>query len=544
MMARKAKPSSQKRGSSASKKATTRRTASRAASAVPAKGRPAKQTAARKTSRRRGRARSEAANTLVTVRHYCQGIGDCHLLKFKKQDGGDFWMLIDCGVHSSVTGGSDKIAAIVADIASLTNRLDVVVVTHEHWDHVSGFLTEQEQFKRFSVGEVWMGWTEKPSDPQAQALDKFKQQALTALQMASNALDNADQPTAFSSSLHQGLDAILGFSFGLKGERVRSARDAAAALAPTGPRYFEPGGEPITIPDLPDLHIYVLGPPRDETLLGLTEQVSDMYGVGSPIGWPVALALENAVLLQTEGSPAGEDWWAPFDVNVGAPLSRIVAAIADGSELEELDRRLVNFVNEHYAGPAKAAPGSRVSTDQSWRRIDMDWVGVSADLALQLDDRTNNTSLALAFEFKASGKVMLFAADAQIGNWRSWQPLTWSVGERKVSSRDLLTRTVFYKVGHHGSHNATAKSGLELMTSSELSAFIPTNEVDAKKVKWGQMPFPGIVDRLKELCSGRVIRADDPWVASPTPAPGFAPPSGSIRGLRHKPELYVELDLG
>ena len=352
-------------------------------------------------------------------------------------------------------------------------------------------------------------------------------------------------PLPFSSSLHQGLDAILGFSFGLKGERVRAARDAAAALVPGEPRYFEPGGgEPITIPDLPDLHIYVLGPPRDEKLLGLTEQVSDMYGVGGPIGWPVALALENAVLLRTEGSPAGEDWWAPFDVNVGAPLSRIVAAIADGSELEELDKRLLNFVNEHYAGPAKAAPGSRVATDQSWRRVDMDWVGVSADLALQLDDRTNNTSLALAFEFKASGKVMLFAADAQIGNWKSWQPLTWTVGERKVSSRDLLARTVFYKVGHHGSHNATAKSGLELMASPDLSAFIPTNEVDAKKVKWGQMPFPGIVNRLKELCSGRVIRADDPWVATPTAAPGFTPPSGSIRGLRHKPELYVELDLG
>jgi hypothetical protein len=150
----------------------------------------------------------------------------------------------------------------------------------------------------------------------------------------------------------------------------------------------------------------------------------------------------------------------------------------------------------------------------------------------------------LAFEFKDSKKVLLFAADAQIGNRKSWQNLTWSVEGNNVSARDLLARTLFYKVGHHGSQNATAKSGLELMASPDLSAFIPTNEVDAKKVRWGQMPFPGIVVRLKELSSERIIRADDSWIATTTPDPGFKTPFGSIRSLRHKPGLYVELDIG
>src|SRR5262249_6958297 len=40
----------------------------------------------------------------VKIRFYCQGIGDCHLLKFPKDGGGDFWMLIDCGIHSSIAG--------------------------------------------------------------------------------------------------------------------------------------------------------------------------------------------------------------------------------------------------------------------------------------------------------------------------------------------------------------------------------------------------------------------------------------------------------
>ena len=47
---------------------------------------------------------SDGRRRRVTVRHYCQGIGDCHLLSFPKADGTHFWMLIDCGIHSSVSG--------------------------------------------------------------------------------------------------------------------------------------------------------------------------------------------------------------------------------------------------------------------------------------------------------------------------------------------------------------------------------------------------------------------------------------------------------
>ena len=50
-------------------------------------------------------------------------------------------------------------------------------------------------------------------------------------------------------------------------------------------------------------------------------------------------------------------------------------------------------------------------------------------------------------------------------------------GEDPILARDLLARTVLYKVGHHGSHNATLRAqGLELMTSAELTAMIPVDE--------------------------------------------------------------------
>jgi hypothetical protein len=100
---------------------------------------------------------------------------------------------------------------------------------------------------------------------------------------------------------------------------------------------------------------------------------------------------------------------------------------------------------------------------EPWRRIDGAWLSTAPEPALHLDNLTNNTSLVLAIELP-DGDVLLFAADAQVGNWPSWQDLAWPVAGGTVTGPDLLRRTRLYKVGHHGSHNGTLKAqGLDLM---------------------------------------------------------------------------------
>src|SRR5439155_6545874 len=228
-------------------------------------------------------------------------------------------MLIDCGVHSSVKGGSDIIDRVVADIATQTRHLDVIVVTHEHTDHLSGFATAAEAFKAFTVGEVWMAWTEKPGDLQARQIDKYKQQALAALQMTSQRLDGAAALSPHVAALRSGLDALLGFNFGAKGDRVRAARDAVERLAGGHVRYCEPADPPITIAGLPGLRIYVLGPPRDDKLLGITEQSSAMYQPAFGAGGPVAQAL-TAAFGAAAAEAGAPDLAAPFDPNAGTDL--------------------------------------------------------------------------------------------------------------------------------------------------------------------------------------------------------------------------------
>jgi hypothetical protein len=68
-----------------------------------------------------------------------------------------------------------------------------------------------------------------------------------------------------------------------------------------------------------------------------------------------------------------------------------------------------------------------------------------------LDDQMNNTSLILLFE--VGGKKLLFPGDAQIENW------SWALQDAPdaAKTRKLLAQVDFYKVGHHGSRNATPR---------------------------------------------------------------------------------------
>jgi hypothetical protein len=134
-----------------------------------------------------------------------------------------------------------------------------------------------------------------------------------------------------------------------------------------------------------------------------------------------------------------------------------------------------------------------------------------------------DTSLALALEL-ADRKVLLFPGDAQVGNWLSWGDQTYPADDAKDGPRltidELLSRVIFYKVGHHASHNATLRDrGLELMTDPDLCAMIPVVEKTAHEQKtktapngWAK-PYANLYKRLEERTGGRILRGDGDVVA-------------------------------
>src|SRR4051812_36919722 len=95
----------------------------------------------------------------VRIRMYRQWLGDCFLLTFRKNADRSH-ILVDCGIFSGTPQGPAQIRGAVAHIQAETNgRLNALVVTHEHWDHLSGFWDAKELFHQFHIDEVWAAWT-------------------------------------------------------------------------------------------------------------------------------------------------------------------------------------------------------------------------------------------------------------------------------------------------------------------------------------------------------------------------------------------------
>ncbi len=422
----------------------------------------------RKTS---GKASGKAQAFRARVRMYRQGVGDCLLVSLPRSSGdGLFHIMIDCGVLLGTPDQRGWMQRIVADIAETTGgKVDLLAVTHEHWDHLSGFLDAADELAAIEFGQVWMSWAENPDDEQAQALEAARAQAIRALRLAEARLGLAGAPEA------QPVADLMSL-FGSRGRSTRDALDAARRLAPAGgPRYLEPG-ETVPLDDAA-ARVHVLGPPRDETLL---RRSNPRRGEG--YGFAPGFALDEALALMDEEAPDG-----PFAARWGIPLAL--------ARSQSFFRRAID------------SPG------QEWRRIDLAWLDGALDLALRLDRDTNNSSLVLAFEL-AEGDVLLFAADAQVGNWRSWQALEFDGGAGRLSGPDLLARTVLYKVGHHGSHNATLRAqGLEQMTRLK-TALLPVDEAVARARNWTRIPLPELLEALDAQTEGRVLRADAPAPAA------------------------------
>jgi hypothetical protein len=381
-------------------------------------------------------------------------------------------MLIDCGVIQGAKDAAVMMKQVVEDVRQTAKgRLDVVVATHEHWDHLSGFSQASEIFQKITMGEIWLAWTEQPENPRAKELkDEFGLQ-LNALIRAVRKWGAAGlQPL-----LYQSVVQVASFFGDVLSAGGVTTQDALKQLT-TGPhgsiRYLTPGQEPFKVPGVDGVRVYVLGPPADAAYV---KRLLPRKGEAYELRMNAARALLAALGPQGEGDDGAVDEWrrqaAPFDEYY------MISTAQAQSRSDDFFRKYYGF------GQDPADP---------WRRIDDDWLTSAGQLALDLDSWTNNTSLVLAFELVATGDVLLFAGDAQIGNWASWQDLSFSVKDAEgktavVTSADLLQRTVFYKVGHHASHNATLRlEGLELMKSPDLVAMIPVNEQTARAKRWNR----------------------------------------------------------
>jgi hypothetical protein len=443
---------------------------------------------------------------------YRIGHGDCFLLTFRggtAQKPEPIHMLIDCGRMPGSGFEDVSLDDVVDDIAASTGEhLHVVVCTHEHLDHVGGFGTTRNNkhiFDRFSIDNLWVAWTEDPNDELANELRDEHGDVLLNLLGLSDRLAKSHDFRARAThgrmldllELELAPDHIAGerddekrsnaFAAARKKIKGITNKRAIQFLADKASRknvhYLYPHGSTYTVPGVDGVRVYALGPPRRRDLLYSEDPIGDE-------GYhPFGLAAQTRFLLD-HAAEAGRRSANPF-----APRYRLSPDAATEH----------SFFKKTY-GLGDGEP----DYDRAWQDIQDDWLGAADALTLRLNRGINNTSLVLAFELVDSGKVLLFTGDAQRGNWISWPTGTWHVGDTEITARELLSRCVFYKVGHHGSHNATLKGqpeddypNLEWLGTGryldEFTAMIPANSEWArgKRHPWNH-PLPAIARALRQ----------------------------------------------
>lgn len=359
--------------------------------------------------------------TQLTIRAYDVGFGDCFLLSFQYASDARH-ILIDfgsTGLPASKAGQSKYIERIAKQIqADCGGALTAVVATHRHRDHISGFNNAGNKgpgaiIRALKPQIVLQPWTE---DPEA-ARDARKPTAhLRGAHLHRNLmLRNLEDMNHFAGFVQQAAQRLSGSHLRsvraqldfLGDDNSLKNRDSIVNLMTMGkrkPRYLYTGARSGLEKLLPGVKVHVLGPPT----------------------------LEQDPRIKTQTDTQADEFW---HLRAGFWARRGAVAKTKGSISAPLFPRQAT---------------SRIPWDVRWYRYHAQIEQAEALLSIvrTLDDAMNNTSLILLFEI--GDTCLLFPGDAQWENWR------YALAQEKY--KKLLARVNVYKVGHHGSLNATPKT--------------------------------------------------------------------------------------
>jgi hypothetical protein len=303
---------------------------------------------------------------------------------------------------------------IMDSIESTTGKkLELIVASHAHRDHISGFGQFADRFADFKIGAIWMPWTENKDDANADALRR-KQLALydTLDKHIRHGLSGSESNPKYATAL----DALAN----LRGNETAILELGRGFGGGAQVRYLEAGVSVAKVGEIEGLSAEILGPPRDDQFL-------------SRMNPPVAQRFLTAPAKETDGVhpfPKFEIYPTGTDPNYNSILTEGQPLVLP-SDLDSL----------HTLADA---PAER--------------------LVFALDSVRNNTSLVILFRFR--GKSLLFPGDAQWGNWQSWIGTDYA--------RQVLSQLDFLKLAHHGSENATPVDVVNALRTAGLAAMVST----------------------------------------------------------------------
>lgn len=355
----------------------------------------------------------------IEIRSFQVGFGDCFLLSFVYSAKNRRHVLIDFGTTALPRSGKPsvhmrKVADEIAKIVGSEGRLAAVVATHRHADHISGFGTDSRTgesgkvIKSLRPQLVLQPWTEDPAARvdawHATAVSGTKKGFVAALAtmngIAARVKELADaNPRWMSAAVRKELAFLGADNIANKSavENLIAMGQQKGAQA----RYLRYGDKTGLEKLLPGVKVHVLGPPD----------------------------LTQTEAIRKQRSKDRDQFWHLVSGAVPGRTPAQLAAVANESN------------------------GQPIPAEARWFRDRLQSLSGQGllEIVRQLDQQMNNTSLILLFE--VNGKRLLFPGDAQLENWS--YALKDAKDTKKVCA--MLAEVDFYKVGHHGSLNATPR---------------------------------------------------------------------------------------
>lgn len=389
----------------------------------------------------------------VDIITYDVGFGDCFLLRFNYEEGQrPRTVLIDFGSTHSRDWSLAEIAKEIKHDCG--GKLDVVVATHRHKDHVHGFSVTKagkgtgKVIRDLEPSVVIMPWTEDP-DAQPDAEQPTKEYGshgpafaarLSSMQALAGAIELQSNVHKFweERGLRKELAALgennLGNAAAMKNLREMGRRTYYA--------YHEMSLSLSKV--LPGVKVHVLGPPT----------------------------LKQTKSIEEQRQRDEDEFWHL--------QAHVASSAIDTPDIFSKAREVKNPVIGRWL-----RRGLRKSRAEQLLAI-----------VRSLDGAMNNTSLILLFE--VGDKKLLFPGDAQYENWMYALSKPWV--------KKLLRGVDVYKVGHHGSLNATPKTMFELFEKkrsnqpeSVMHSLLSTLDgVHGSEERRTEVPRKKLVNKLRQ----------------------------------------------
>ena len=438
----------------------------------------------------------------VRLRAYQVGFGDCLLLTVTYDDVLDDGrterhMLVDFGSREQRRGGP-KMADIAERIVEhCTPRLDVVVATHRHQDHIKGFgdETARTHLDSLTPGFIVRPWTDVPEDQSndpALALDEASQHFISLLEGLHNGVEHIEQQFDLDDGVISRRAKELA-ALGIKNGPAIATLEQWADAEDARPAWVK-AGDTLELEDhMPGVVVRVLGPPTLAEVDKLTSYAKE-----------------------------SEEYWLALatDGDLG-PLIR--------PEIAPLDEALATVAAPGGAGAA----GWLVRELSDLQRLQ------ALHIVEGFDDVLNNTSVILLIT--VGDRTMLLAGDAQAENWSLSLDKALGVNGRAHDPvlQQQLADVEVYKIGHHGSLNATPRRLYELWEprtqpgGRPLLSVLTTLHGVYDKSKEGAVPKEELLDALRllgPLHSTEDLPEDVWWFDLTAPAKGDVPFTYTVGG--------------